>query len=579
MISLYELSEFARKSLYKTDDVDGPIPDDLVSKMHPFHEQILNALKEEFKIETHSSESNLNNPLLFVALPEFLLTTISYIINVANYKKGKDEELKNINDTLKINIKKDHIGYLNSTLASDAQCHLNIENTKGIQGILMCHGLSPVKDDSVLLLADIGRLTRVSLALNMPITAMLADTSWMSYNLSSYQLRGLSNHDKENYLNACLSKRKALYTNLGIKCDIKSIRSQSVEKLTYGEVNKTDIDNISNDYVELATCLFGDEVKNAIQDPNKKKILFQTLNDIKPPLRRPDFLRTFSKFPNILDELNKILHPHLSLIREVGSNFSSLESGRFTYFTTQYFAQRDYKGRFLKIAPESEAKFDVPFEHLTECFEEWINKKKFINRESSQIEEEHINSKLSAIYLPHYYFGKYYTLPYTPASGDIIIQFKDLEDIESNVILLNDNKSVPEILQILMQTPPYHRNRLMSDVFSFMMYASHNTHITPESVLSESLKDERFGTIEDLLYGIDPIFRRMYYKEKGIYKDNSIAKLWSVWLKTLSANGPVYIPVHICFLLLDNDDWQDETKQTNCARLIKIAIRMAQELR
>ena len=579
MISLYEISEFSKKSLHNPIETDENITDDIFIKLSPLHEKLINSLKSETNGEKSYTEKIVDDGLLFVALPEFLFTKISEVINSSNYKKGKDDEIKKINQDLGINIKKEQINYFNYTQNAESKCFWNIENSDKVTGILMCHGLSPIKDDSILLLADIGRLSRSALILELEITAMLADTSWMSYNLSSYQIEGLNDEDKENNLNACLSKRQNLYQNLGIKCEIKSIRHQETDKLKYGEVNKSDIDNISNEYVELAKCLFGDGIMEIVKDPNKKKVIEQDLNSIKSPLTKPKFIETFSKFPNIVSTLEETLAPHLTLMRKVALNFNSLESGRFTYFTTQYFAQRDYKGEFLKIAPESEAKFDIPFENLTECFEEWIADNKFINKNVSNLKVEHRNSKLSAIYLPHYYFTKNYTLPYTPASGDIIIKYKDIDKIEDNVILLNDKKTITEIAEILSYTPIYHRNRLLADIVSFMLYSSLKAKETPEGIISNSVNEVDFGTFDEILEGINPFFKLMYHREKKIYQEGGLKKAWATWLKVLDQKNVQYIPIHICFLLLDEDDWRDETKKLNLAKIIRIAIKLSHKLR
>lgn len=400
----------------------------------------------------------------------------------------------------------------------------------------------------------------------------------MSYNLSSFQIKGLENDDKENNLNACLSKRQNLYQNLGINCEIKSIRPQDAPKLKYGEVNKTNIDEISEFYVELAKCLYGDNVGEIVKDPKKKSGISNPLDQVKPPFIKPKFIDTFSRFPNIVDSLEKSLQPHLSLIREVASNFNSLESGRFTYFTTQYFAQRDYKGQYLKIAPGSEAKFDIPFEKLSECFEKWISENKFINKKESKLKIQHNNSKLTALYLPHYYLGGNYVLPYTPASGDIIINYKDIEDIEKNVILLNDRKSVDQIAEILIKTPLYHRNRLLADTVSFLLFSCLKTKETPEKIIAE-LNDSEFGTFDEILFKIDPIIKKMYHIEKKIYMGDGISNPWKTWFKILDKDDDRYIPLHICFLLLDEDDWRVYDKKISLAKIIRVAIKLSQKLR
>lgn len=179
MISLFEISEFSKKDLRKHTDneSDGSIALDIYAKLSPFHERITRSILKELQADTLTNDKLLRTSLLLVALPEFLFTKIGEIANTLNYKKGKDDEITRINKELNINIKKEQINYFNNAQSTECKCSWNIGDTSDISRILMCHGLSPIKDDSILLLADIGRLSRASLALNIEITAMLADTS------------------------------------------------------------------------------------------------------------------------------------------------------------------------------------------------------------------------------------------------------------------------------------------------------------------------------------------------------------------------------------------------------------------
>src|SRR5690606_35928152 len=51
------------------------------------------------------------------------------------------------------------------------------------KAVLLAHGLSAI-DDSVLLLADLGRASRAARAIQAPLRVLLADVSWISYNRS-----------------------------------------------------------------------------------------------------------------------------------------------------------------------------------------------------------------------------------------------------------------------------------------------------------------------------------------------------------------------------------------------------------
>ena len=50
-------------------------------------------------------------------------------------------------------------------------------------GMFVAHGLTPIWD-STLLIADLGRASRAARAFDVPLNAMVADVTWMSYNRS-----------------------------------------------------------------------------------------------------------------------------------------------------------------------------------------------------------------------------------------------------------------------------------------------------------------------------------------------------------------------------------------------------------
>lgn len=71
----------------------------------------------------------------------------------------------------------------------------------------------------------------------------------------------------------------------------------------------------------------------------------------------------------------------------------------------------------------------------------------------------------------------------------------------------------------------------------------------------------------------------MYHIEKKIYMGDGISNPWKTWFKILDKDDDRYIPLHICFLLLDEDDWRVYDKKISLAKIIRVAIKLSQKLR
>src|SRR4051794_1545771 len=108
MLRLNEISEFSKKSLHPMDTEES-MADDIFSKLSPLHERLINSLKSDAYEDEANAEKLVDDGLLFVALPELLFSTIAEVVNVSNYKKGKEDEIEKINKDLGINIKKEQI--------------------------------------------------------------------------------------------------------------------------------------------------------------------------------------------------------------------------------------------------------------------------------------------------------------------------------------------------------------------------------------------------------------------------------------------------------------------------------------
>lgn len=541
--------------------------------------------------------------ILAIVYPEIFLHILSTIIRPTEYRKyivyqnNVDEiddeekrekynkliqELGVLNSKRHTNITADNIQLLCDTMDPAYTVQFSLDESQKYDHILLCHGLSPVKEDSILLLCEIGRILRTSIALDKNVKVMLADASWMSYNLSQNQIIDLTNEQKEKNLKICLSNRLELYKFLDFDVDIKQIvDNKSVENITKDQILSSDLTEVSTLYHQLTIELYGTGISQIVEEERKDKkidetdyIINQSFSNLatstNSKITFPNIFKLLNKFPHppLLKDIEEGLSNHLSLIKSVLKNWPTIDETRFTYFITQYFAQREYKGSVLKVAPVTESKFDTPFEKLTESFEYWISKNKFINSKTSQ---SHTETKLSVIYLPNYYLGQYSCLPYTPASGDIIRDFKQQSDIEKNTILLSEYSDLTHIDKILFRTRNEHRNRLLADLISFILLVSKRKDSNITTYINTICTNLGYPSFEDILKTISPKIQPQFLFEARLANNDKLREAWRSYIRKFDTDDR-YIPLHLCFMLLDNSDWINSSKRTALCRIVRIGI-------
>src|SRR5262249_3311111 len=137
-----------------------------------------------------------------------------------------------------------------------------------------------------------------------------------------------------------------------------------------------------------------------------------------PNKRSPDFpehMLAFSQFPEATSALESALEPHLGILRVIAKQFHTFDAEVFTYFFAQYYAQDDYRGSVIKVAPISEKRFDEPFDKLDAYFRAWGD-----GHSTSDILTGALQTKrttpLAVAYLPQYVINGLRILPYTPLS-------------------------------------------------------------------------------------------------------------------------------------------------------------------
>ena len=570
MISIKKLSEISRERVAtrlqeQQDSKNKNWQGMFLAENSTFNDRLINAChKDSFDI----------NELVLLALPEKLISKISYLA-IGSLRNSQD-----ISKRIKFSetLTDDEIKYLkDASLSDDDFVFSNLKGTKtkpiNIESILLCHGLSPI-GDSIALIAEIGRLSRVSTVLNLPIRVMLADISWMSSNRSIRQFSSLTEKDIDSGLRICLDKRQRLYKGLNLEADLKEITYFP----RHNAISGRKLESISSNYIRLAKALWGEKASGRLEPKivssiDKPLEGFERIENLEDT-SLPEHIKTFAKFPKILQSLDQHLKDHLEILRTVAKQFNSFDEEIFTYFFAQYYAQAEYKNTYLKIAPISELKFDKPFDDLHKCFKAWDDNlsKEIENINSSEITSE----RLPAIYLPQYKVGNHFVLPYSPLSLDILK--KDLKDhnlLKDELILINENQDIEIIKKITRQTQTFNRNRLFSDLLSFVVLCNTRAGFDIANIISNNLFNQSFETI---LESINSKLKKDFITEEDARKNNSVVNMWQSWFNNIENTDEIYTPPHIFVLLFTDEVWSNEKNIEAFSKIIQIAIGIYKEL-
>jgi hypothetical protein len=524
-----------------------------------FHERVLDACRRVSDAPYGVPDS------VFVALPERLMSKIAYLC-IGNTRSAK--EYPEVPD----DVSQESLNILNGyNKLSDDTHFVNFQSPPDwdrVKRVLLCHGLSPISD-SILLLAEIGRAARLSSVTGLPFHVMLADISWMSSNRSIRQFSTLNDRDIDTGLRVCLDKRRRLYDALGATCDVKEIAPYSRQ----GSINREKLIHISQRYQELASTLWG--LSGHLENEQVK--LACTPLDQAAFVRAsalPQHMKVFTQFVRALTALEHELKPHLEILRIIAKQFNTFDDDVFTYFFAQYYAQYSYRGSSLKIAVESEKKFDEPFDSLDQYFQTWGEGHSTTDMLSSSHQQ---NPSMNAIYHPQYQIGSLKLLPYTPLSLDALhVPGKDHNAVMSSMISLDDPvNDRDKILSLLSTTPTVNRNRLLSDLISFIMHSSRQLG---EVVISEGIRDVNYNSVYDMLRSKSSLLAESWRQEHGLEDSAALQAMWDTWLKTCEVeSSPSYIPAHIYFMLMDESDW-DENHFNLASDIITLSLSIYQKL-
>jgi len=491
---------------------------------------------------------------LFLAFPEKLLSRWAYLaFGPLRRAKGQAADPADIPDF--------PVWSRWEALATETKL-TNFASTN-IKGVFIGHGLSPTWD-STFLLADIGRASRASRALGVPVHAMLADVTWMSYNRSVRRF-GLSEDSIEDGLRVCLDRRRRLYTAFGIQHTVHPILSYPQK----GTIHSEKIKLIAKRYEELTLSLWGRAVFNSDIPLSNEQVatisrpLIHSLGPESP-------LHTLSRFPGTLNSLEAALKPHLDIIRTLANRFRYLSLETFSYYFAQYYAQTSYRGAFVKVCAVSERDFDEPFDELDESFRSWGEGHEVEISQSTAKKKR--RNRMAGIYLPHYHIGTWRTLPYSPLSLDSLVRSNgDIENVMANMLLLadHDERAVDKAARLVRATKDadfIHLNRVCSDIVSLL--ASYSG-AGGSNLIVEACRGAGVESLDDILSVLDENLPRWFAIEAEYGSDWSA--LWLGWLSIIESDREVdYAPTHLVIACKTADDWSDEAVLA-AAKLLVVA--------
>jgi hypothetical protein len=560
MLPLHDLADWARlRASTRLQEVGKTKAD--AARMYAaaqqlFHERVLDACRRV------SDRPAAFPDAAFVALPERLFAKISYLcIGQTRSAKASPERPAAVSEAAVSLLQQyDRVG------GDTYFVHLeSIPQMERLKHVLVCHGLSPI-GDSILLLAEIGRVSRLAWALGLPWHVMLADISWMSSNRSIRQFSTLSEQTIDTGLRVCLDKRRRLYDALNATPHLREITPYD----RANAISRTKLRQISEHYRALVESLWGEAATGKLEYSQVQAIsapLDQAI--LREATSLPTHIRVLGQFPRTLSALEHELKPHLEILRTIAKQFNTFDDEVFTYFFAQYYAQQSYKGAAIKVAPISERRFDEPFDTLDEYFQAWGE-----GHSTTNIGAGNVTGKsgppLSAAYLPQYQIGNLKMLPYTPLSLDAHhLTEKDHKLVESSMLGLDDRElESARVVELLRDTPIVNRNRLVSDLVSFIQLC---VRLWGEKGLAQPCRALHYPDFPTFLNSLPPLLAESFRQELDLHTSESVREMWDTWLKATEVERkPTYVPAHVYFLLADEADWT-ESLLVSASQIVQLA--------
>ncbi|MFT3815555.1 MAG: hypothetical protein QM740_19655 [Acidovorax sp.] len=441
------------------------------------------------------------------------------------------------------------------------------------KAVLLAHGLAAI-EDSILLLADIGRCSRAARAIGVPLRVLLADVSWISYNRSLRRF-DLTDAQIEGGLRSCQAMRQRLYEAVGAEPKVHAI----VPFQKRGAISAQKIQTIANHYLQLAAMLWGTERVNTASPLNNSDVAVIG-RPLLASLHQDSTLTFLRSFPGALPALESALEHHLNVVRTIAQRFRILSVDTFSYYFAQYYAQNEYRGSHIKVAPVSERDFDEPYDELDESFQLWGegHDPDPVTTTNRKLKSKS-RRRMAAVYLPQYSIGDLKLLPYSPLSLSAVeAAGGKVSAVRERVILISDcsRESQPKIETLLRQTKDrsgaIQLNRLIADVLSFLQTVA---IVRGKGTLDAAWR--RAGSeMEPTLAALHPLLPQSFTVE--CEPRAQTGSLWSSWLEGVERKAiEHYVPCHLLPCLFTAEDWTDE--RTKAASYICLAAtRVANDL-
>lgn len=506
---------------------------------------------------------------LFLAFPEKLLGKWHYLA-YGPQRQLKKEQTQNPTPSPIPSPSKDLVAWRTWDSLGAKTKITNFATTQP-RAVLLAHGLAAI-EDSVLLLADIGRSSRAARAMNVPLHILLADVSWVSHNRSLRKF-DLSDQEIENGLRSCQSSRLRLYGGVGAESKVHAI----VPYQKKGAISAQKIQMIAGHYMQLASNLWGADKINT-QTPLDTTEVAAIGRQLQASLSNDSPLQFLASFPGALPALETALSHHLNVVRTMAQRFRILSVDTFSYYFAQYYAQDEYRGTHVKIAPESERDFDEPYDELDESFRLWgEGHEPTVDSKKSRLAKK--KRRMAAVYLPQYSIADWQLLPYSPLSLYAVSHSGgSVAAVRERIILLSDcNKEhQPKVETLLRLTRErsgvVQLNRLLADILSFVqavIIARGRGAVDAACRRISGDLDVHLASLHKQLPTSLPVECEPNVSTSG---------LWLAWLDAIDREtGLDYAPCHLLLSSLSDDDWSDE-RFTAASMLVLTATRLACDL-
>jgi len=529
MISIYWLAEWAQRRaqtrITREQKRGNHNPAMLDALTVPISEQLLTAT-----IKHGPGRLNADWINLFLALPERLLSTLT--IPVGNLRRENDAPCA-------IESSIDLLARLQKGAVDLTCANLTETTTNNVKNVLLCHGLSP-SEDSLVLLAELGRSMRVGATLDLGVDVMLLDWDWQLLNRSTRQIQSLDAEKLVCGLKAKQQQRISLYQNLGFKVHLVSLDHAALDQIV--ERLHRLVDRLWQ--VPTNGILTKQEVERICQIDSE----------------------TWSS--------------DVDLIRYVAKQFVSLDADIFKYLIGQFWSQAPLHAQSVKLAAESESKFDEAFQKLY---------RSFLQCEVGSSHGVDLSANVARVYAPHYRIGRLRQLSYTPFSLDMM---KVSEVLANHSMIANQTISIDaacnftHITNLLRNTPLLDRNRLLADVSSFIIYSSRRLdNAVADDVCRETSLLSGVGLVNATqslakVFGmVAPAVAAGYLAECQQTSGKSSRAMLKAWREEATSNlTPNSVPAHIYFSLLEESDWTEsllESATFICALAIGLYRRLA----